>query len=130
VGTTAGLEVDVCVQPADRFGNLLRPGDLGQSDSFTGLSVMAGLQLEFVQIKLWQDQSIGLPITFLMTVAGRYTAMLLLNGGNISNSPIIIEVNPGPTSPLFSIANSSERKTTAGLPIVFKIQAFDAVRKI
>ena len=60
---------------------------------------MADLQLEFVRMKMWQDQRIGLPITFLMTVAGRYTAMLLLNGRNISNSPKSVACNSQLGSP-------------------------------
>lgn len=127
---TAGTEFDVFVIPADAYANPLRPTDLSQADRFFGtLALQAGLA-EYPQKKNWRNASEGLPITFFATIAGRFNAGILLNGRNISNSPFKIVIIAAPASALFSFVNSTDNQNiiVAGLPLVFRIAAFDMVK--
>ncbi len=127
---TAGIEFDVFVKPADAYANPLRPTDLSQADLFIGtLATQTGLA-EFPQRKAWKNASEGLPITFFATVAGRFSAAILLNGRNISNSPFSVVIIAAQASALFSsvTTTASQNIIVAGLPLVFRVAAFDMVR--
>ncbi len=126
---TAGIKFDVFVRAADIYGNLLRPIDVSQADKFIGSLTLPGGLVEFPQEKSWRNESEGLPITFFATVAGKFTAEILLNGKNISYSPFNILIVAAPASALFSsIYISDDKKTVvAGIPLVFRVTAFDMV---
>jgi hypothetical protein len=127
---TAGTEFDVFVQPADAYANLLRPADVSQADNFIGTLAMQSGLVEFPQKKTWRNSSQGLPITFFATFAGRFSAAILLNGKNISNSPFNVVVIAAPASALFSslIISDDKKTVVAGLPLVFRVAAYDMVR--
>ncbi len=127
---TAGAEFDVFVKPADMYANPLRPSDLSQADRFIGtLALQTGL-VEYPLKKNWQNASEGLPITFFATVAGIFNAAILLNGRNISYSPFKIVISAAPASALFSTVNitASQNTVIAGVPLVFRVAAYDMVR--
>ena len=132
VAATAGTSFDVHVQPVDVYGNLLRPIDLLPSNVFSGFLFAQGIPLVFQQVKPWLNASAGLPVTFLLTVADRYTATILLNNRNISGSPFVILVSAGLTSALFStiFPTDAQQSSTAGLPFILRISAYDAVRDL
>lgn len=129
VPAVAGVPFDVYVQPADVFANLLQPSDLRVEDRILGSCYLSEQLLRFPVIKAWNNASQGLPVSFLLTIAGRFSAAIALNENNISGSPFVVVVIAGPTAAQYSYITVSERQAviSAGVPFVFRINSYDAV---
>ena len=117
------IPAQLTIQAYDRFGNRLGTA----ADNFLGNFPSED---QVVLLSAPQTNAIGdgqYNVSFLVTKAGSYQAIVTLNEAEVFGSPVSVDIVSGYTTALQSIVNASDiaLSSTAGSPFAFKIHAHD-----